>query len=191
VRKRIISLGGLLGLSLLAACAAPDGGPVESSAEPPRPPLSNPAARLPGEVAGFRRERLAPAGAGWAADYAVPSRSAAALVELNPPLSPGRAADTRAELEALIREQAEGAGGRATGRQFREAARRRLPVAGGALDCAELSGALGREPVSQLVCAGVAGDRVLRIRVTELAQGAGRSDAAAFAAGIARAVRGG
>ena len=164
---------------------------MDSPAETPRPQAGNPAARLPGEVAGFRRERLAPEGPGWKADYALPGRSAAAVVEVNPPLTPGRASDTRAELEALIREQTGAGVARATGRQFRETGRHRLAVSGGALDCAQLAGTLGREPVSQFVCAGAAGERVLRIRVTELGQGAGRADAAAFATGVARAVRGG
>jgi len=190
VRKRQAPLGGLLGLALLAACAAPDPA-TEPPGEPPRPLAGNPAARLPAEVAGFRRERLAPEGAGWKADYALPGRHAAAVVEVNPPITPGRAADTRAELAALVHEQAGGEQGRATGRRFRETGRHRLAVAGGPLDCAELAGSLGREPVTQLVCAGSAGDRVLRIRVTELARAGGRADAVAFVTGVARAARGG
>lgn len=181
----------VFGPALLAACAAPDTAPPETVAEAPRPMGGHPAARLPAEVAGFRRERLAPEGSLWRADYALPGRHAAAVVEVSPPVAPGRAGDTRAELEALLQEQAGGAQGRATGRQFRETSRHRLPVPGGALDCAELSGSLGREPVTQLVCAGSAGERVLRIRVTGLAQAASRDGAAAFAAGVARAVRGG
>jgi hypothetical protein len=191
VRNRQTTIAALLGLSLLAACATPETAAPEPAIETPRPLAGNPAARLPAEIAGFRRERLAPDGAGWKADYALPARHAAAVVEVNPPLTPGRAGDTRAELDALLREQAGGAQGRATGRQFRETGRHRLPVTGGALDCAELSGSLGREPVTQLLCVGTAGDRVLRIRVTELAQGAGRADAVAFATGVARAARGG
>lgn len=179
MRNRQAPLGGLLGLALLAACAAPDPAATDLPGEPPRPLAGNPAARLPTEVAGFRRERLAPEGAGWKADYALPGRHAAAVVEVNPPLSPGRAGDTHAELAALLHEQAGGVQGRATGRHFRETGRHRLPVAGGPLDCAELSGTLGREPVTQLLCAGSAGDRVLRIRVTELAQAGARADAAA------------
>jgi hypothetical protein len=42
-----------------------------------------------------------------------------------------------------------------------------------------------------MVCAGWIGERMLRVRVTELARGAQAADAEAFAAGITRAARGG
>ncbi len=194
--------GGLLLMALalgLAGCAAPVG-PLTRDA-PARPPLAEQTARLPPDLAGFRRgsetdfEATSP-GYGHGVEYTAGGRTAVASVALydrglaRVPIDPADPAIT-AELDTAVRE-ATTLPPRTTGRALAEQRRRTIAAPGGpGLACADLAGNFGRTPIERLVCVGTASGRFVKVQVTMPDRSPPVADAAGFAAAAAAAARGG
>lgn len=180
---------GLAAALTLDACAPPPAAPGPA-------PSIDLAARLPEAAAGFRRGAVLPLAQrrdGQEVAYASRSRpGAGALVELY-----------RAEAAPLAEEAGSGAAAaaldelleearRAPGhRQQRETARLTLPAGERpGLACAETTGQYGRESVDGLLCAGIVGGRILRLRVTTARREPPPADLQAFATAILASLRG-
>lgn len=167
--------------AILAACAAP----------PPPAPLDAAAlaARLPAGLAGFeRREMLPLAGnAGREVAYATPGRvAAAAAIEVDEPVAGTNGPDAGA-LERLVELATQGP----QHRRLAVRARLNLPLAGAPrFACAALDGRLGRERVTQLVCAGTIAGAASRLRVAMPWRDPPLADAEAFATEAAAALAG-
>lgn len=186
-------------LLALATCAPPEGDPAATAlATQPAPRLSlqDAAGRLPPEAAGFRRGQTLPAappGVGQEVAYATPAarQRAAAVVKLaqvGAGLADGPAsAEAQAAFQAELNDAVQG---RDRARQMRETRRFPLEVAGRAvLNCAELAGTFGRQPVEGLVCAGGVGGNLVRLRVSMPRAAPALADAPAFASAIVAALR--
>lgn len=197
----MIGAGRACGLVLLAlaGCAAPGGpGGRDTGA---RPPLATQTARLPPDLAGFRRgpvtdfEATSP-GYGHGVEYTAGGRSAVASVALydrglaRVPTDPADPA-MLAELETAVRE-ATALPPRTTGRALAEQRRRTIAAPGGpGLACADLAGNFGRTPIERLVCVGGASGRFVKVQVTMPDRRPPVADAAGFVAAAAGAARGG
>jgi len=185
-------LGLLLALGALAGCAAQQGGGDAAAS------LEAAVARLPAEVAEFRRgettwvERERP-GFGAMVDYAGPSRAAIAAVSLydrgqgavapNDPRLPGEFSSAVSDVVAVA--------GTRTSQQIAERDRFSVPVAGGApMSCARLEGTYGRQPVQTLVCLGAAAGRFIKVQVTSPSRQVRPVDPLPFVAEVTRAARG-
>ncbi len=170
----------------LGACSGLD--------EAQRPALETIAARMPAEIAGFQRGATPQRpGEILTLDYATPNRAAVATVLVYAtggravPADPASPEIDR-EVTSAVMELTEAPQGR-TGRRLTE--RERFTIADPGLRCAVMEGAFGRAPVTRHVCVGAAQGRIVKVQVTMGTGRAPRADAAAFAAGALRAVRGG
>lgn len=192
----------LLALALLAACAE-DG---ETTAQPaerrtgqaaaPRLDANQAMARLPETAAGLRRGNVLPVrglpGA-QEAPYNSPAGRvrAAALVRIAPagagvPDGP----DSPAAQASLAQQRRELTEGRDHARRLREKARVSLPAGGpAAMNCIELEGTYGRQPVDGLACSGVIGGNMVWLKATMPRHNPPVADAQAFASEIAAALR--
>jgi hypothetical protein len=171
---------------VLGACAGLE--------EAQRPTLEVIAARMPAEIAGFQRGNTPQRpGEVLTLDYATPNRAAVATVLVYAtggravPADPASPEIDR-EVTSAVMELTEAPQGR-TGRRLTE--RERFTIADPGLRCAVMEGAFGRAPVTRHVCVGAAQGRIVKVQVTMGTGRAPRADAAAFAAGALRAVRGG
>ncbi len=197
----IARIAGLSLVSLVTACAAPS-----ATVSPPaarsgaRPGLEAQVARLPDDLAGFRRgpvtdfEARNP-GYGHGVEYTAANRAAVANVALYDRGRAGVPSDPsdpalRAELDRAVRD-ATAQPARSTGRALAETGRRILPAPGGpGLACADLTGNFGRTPIDRLVCVGGAQGRFIQVLVTMPDRRPALADASAFAAAAAGAARG-
>jgi hypothetical protein len=159
-----------------------------------RPALETIAARMPAEIAGFQRGTTPQRpGEMLTLDYATPNRAAVATVLVYAtggravPADPASPEIDR-QVTSAVMELTEAPQGR-TGRRLTE--RERFTIADPGLRCAVMEGAFGRAPVTRHVCVGAAQGRIVKVQVTMGTGRAPRADAAAFAAGALRAVRGG
>lgn len=170
---------------LLPACAAmvPGGGRS----------LDEISAAMPREIAGFvlgeagrRQDRT------LTLDYATANRAAVATVLVyetggrGAPDAPG-SPEIERELSSAVAEVTEVPQGR-TGRRLAE--RERITLADPGLRCAILEGSFGRAPVTRHLCVGGAQGRFVKVQVTMATRPTPPADAAGFAAGALRAVRG-
>jgi hypothetical protein len=200
--RRALPLASLtLALGLMACAGGPDGAALTRSGRASaRPGLEQAAARLPGEVAAFTRgetvwhERDRP-GFGVAVDYAGPGRSAVSTVSLydrGEPMVPEdvTSAIIQREFAAAVQD-ALALADRRTSQEITEGARSVLQVPGQApLQCVDLRGTYGRQPVQTLICLGAASGRFLKVQVTAPQRQVQRVDPLPFVVGIAQAARG-
>ncbi|MBU8546051.1 MULTISPECIES: hypothetical protein [Roseomonadaceae] len=199
--RRTLPLAGLVLALGLAACAGGGAGTAtRGDRGSARPSLEQAAARLPEEVAAFGRgetiwhERDRP-GLGVAVDYAGPGRSAVATVSLydrGEPMVPQDITSAIIQQEiARAVQDALALADRRTSQDITEGARSTLPVPGQApLQCVDLRGTYGRQPVQTLICLGAASGRFLKVQVTTPQRQVRPADPLPFVVGIAQAARG-
>lgn len=187
MRLRLLAL-----VFLAAACSEQDGLTTNAAT----PTLEIAAARLPEDMAGFRRgditwhERSHP-GLGVAVDYAGPARAAVATVSLYDRGGRVDAASLEAEFNTALGEVM-GAAGARTRQLMTERERRAVAIPDGEpLQCARLAGTYGRQEMTTLVCIGPAGGRFLKVQVTSPTRQVRPVDPMPFITGIAQAARNG
>lgn len=197
---RVARLAALGLLATLGGCIAAD----ESDLLAPgtragRPSLSEVAARLPTDIAGFKRDTVTEyearqPGFGISVAYGRDEQNAIGTVFLYDrglgavPSDP-RGPQLTAEFDRLIQEILTAPGAR-TVRNLRERSRFDLPIPDGrALRCVELEGEMSREAIRRTICLGGAAGHFLQAQVTMPLTTPAPADPRAFATAVARAAR--
>ena len=164
-----------------------------------RPSLDEVAARLPTDIAGFKRDGVTEyeagqPGYGIAIAYGRDEQNAIGAVFLYDrglgavPSDP-QAPQLAAEFDRLVQEILAAPGGR-TVRNLRESSRFDLPIPNGrALRCVELEGEMSRAAIRRTICLGGVAGHFLQAQVTMPVTTPAPADPRAFATAVARAAR--
>lgn len=197
---RAARLATLALLAFLGGCIAADEGDLLApGSRAGRPSLDEVAARLPTDIAGFKRDTVTEyearqPGYGIAIAYGRDEQNAIGQVFLYDrglgavPSDP-QAPQLAAEFDRLVQEILATPNGRSV-RNLRERGRFDLPIPNGrALRCVELEGEMSRNTIRRTICLGGAAGHFLQAQVTMAGTTPAPADPRAFATAVARAAR--